>query len=385
MAHLSPDRLLGERVAAVDVSGIRRVFQLGATMDDPINLSIGQPDFPVPEPLKAAAVEAITADRNGYTLTSGDGDLLQAAKASVAQDVGWTFDDDTELLITSGTSGALQLACMALMSAGDKIIVPDPYFVIYPNLSTMFGGTTVLCDTAPDFRFTAERVEPLITDNTRIVLANSPGNPTGVVMSQHEANDLYDLCTAKGVLLISDEIYDLFTFDNGLQDGRFPSPARRGDEMLMIRGLGKNWGCTGWRLGYAAGPSWLIREMAKFQQYTFVCAPAPLQAACVGAFDLDMSPMVELYQSRRDRVIAALGDVTEVADAQGAFYAWAKVPEALDCTGTEFAERAAERNVLVIPGGVFSTRDTHFRLSFATKDAKLDEGLAILRDILQGN
>lgn len=382
MSKLSPDRLLGERAAAVDVSGIRRVFQLGAQLDNPINFSIGQPDFPVPDVLKNAAIDAIRADRNCYTLTSGADDLLHATRAHLTRDVGWSFDDDTDLLITSGTSGALQLAFMAVMNDTDEAIIPDPYFVIYPNLGPMFGGRMVTCDTAPDFRMTAERVEPLINDNTRIVLANTPANPTGVVLSQQEVDDLYDLCTSRGVLLVCDEIYDLFCYGEAKQDGRFPSPALRGSDMLLIRGLGKNYGCTGWRLGYAAGPSWLIAEMAKFQQYTYVCAPSLTQAACVGAFDVDMSETVARYAQRRDMVVAAFKDITEIADAHGAFYAWVKVPDALGCTATEFAERAVERNVLIIPGAVFSATDTHFRLSYACDHVKLTEGLAILRDML---
>ena len=124
--------------------------------------------------------------------------------------------------------------------------------------------------------------------------------------------------------------------------------------------------------------------MAKFQQYTFVCAASMAQQACVAAFDVDMSDVVALYQARRDRVRAALGDVAEIADAGGAFYAWVKVPEGLSCTATAFVERAIGRNVLVIPGAVFSGTDTHFRLSYAAPDDKLDQGLAILRDMLQG-
>ena len=385
MSKLSPDRLLGERAAAVDVSGIRRVFQLGATLDDPINLSIGQPDFPVPEAVKAAAIKAIREDCNGYTLTHGHASMLAATRRHLQGDVGWTFDDSTDLMITSGTSGALQLVFMAVMNDVDEAIVQDPYFVIYPNLGPMFGGRIVLCDTSPMFRMTAELVEPLMTDRTRIVLVNSPANPTGVVLCQREVDDLYDLCTSRGVLLVCDEIYDLFTFPDALEGGRFPSPARRGQDMLLIRGMGKTYGCTGWRVGYAAGPKWLIAEMAKFQQYTYVCAPSIAQAACCSAFEIDMSETVADYAGRRDLVVAELSDVTEVVPSGGAFYSWVKVPEHLGCTATAFAERAVERNVLIIPGAVFSSADTHFRLSYACCDLKLREGLAILKDMMVGS
>ncbi|MCH2135702.1 MAG: pyridoxal phosphate-dependent aminotransferase [Phycisphaerales bacterium] len=380
---LSED-LLSQRSQAIDVSGIRRVFQLGAQLKDPINLSIGQPDFPVPAPLKQAAIDAIAEDCNGYTLTAGDGPLLAATRSHLAGDLGWTFDGGTDLLITSGTSGALQLVYMSVMNEDSEAIVPDPYFVIYPNLAPMFGGRTVLCDTGDDLRMTAERVERVMTDKTRLVLVNTPANPTGVVLNQRELDDLYDLCTARGVLLVCDEIYDLFTFDDALEGGRFPSPARRGSDMLLIRGLGKNYGCTGWRLGYAAGPDWLIQSMAKLQQYTYVCAPSMAQRACVGAFDIDMSSTVKRFQKRRDMVMDALSDVTEVAPCGGAFYAWAKVPGHLGLSGTAFATKAVDHNVLVIPGGVFSERDTHFRISFACDEDRLRAGLDVLRTLLRG-
>ena len=382
MSKLSPDRLLGERAAMVDVSGIRRAFQRGATLDNPINLSIGQPDFPVPDAIKAAAIKAIDEDCNGYTLTHGHASMLEATRRHLHEDVGWAFEDSTDLIITSGTSGALQLAFMAVMNNTDEVIVPDPYFVIYPNLGPMFGGRTVLCNTSPTFRMTADIVEPLMTDRTRMVLVNSPANPTGVVLTQDEVDDLYDLCTSRGVLLVCDEIYDLFTFPDALEQGRFPSPARRGQDMLLIRGLGKAYGCTGWRLGYAAGPKWLIAEMAKFQQYTYVCAPSIAQVAGAAAFEVDMSEAVANYAARRDLVFSELSPVTEVVRAGGAFYNWVKVPEHLGCTAAQFTERAVERNVLVIPGEVFSTVDTHFRLSYACCETDLRKGLAILKDMM---
>lgn len=382
---LDPDRLISDRAKSVDVSGIRRAFQLGASLDDAINLSIGQPDFPVPEPLRHAAIEAIEAGRNSYTLTAGAHDLLDAVRGHLASDVGWNVDGErTDVIITSGTSGALLLACLALCDEGSEVIIPDPWFVVYTALGPMTGAAIVSCDTYPDFRMTADRVEPLITDRTRIVLLNSPANPTGVVLTQDEVRDLVDLCTARGVTLVSDEIYDLFTCSDSRDDGgRCPSPARFTDDMLLVRGFGKTYGCTGWRMGYAAGPNWLISEMAKFQQYSFVCAPSMAQAAMVGAFDIDMGETVAQYEMRRNLVREAFDGVTTVSDCGGAFYAFVEVPPSLGMTATEFCERAVEHNVVLIPGGVFSARDTHFRLSYAFPTDRLREGLSVLRSMMQ--
>jgi len=379
------DDLISARSLAIDVSGIRRVFELGAKLEHPINLSIGQPHFPVPEVLKDAAVDAIRADRNGYTLTQGIDELRASITTHLDDDVGWVVpSDDLGMIVTSGTSGGLLLVLMATLNPGDEVIVPDPYFVVYPALTGLTGGSAVYCDTYPDFRVTAERVEPLITDRTKLLLLNSPNNPSGIVLHGDELRDLVDLCEARGVLIVSDEIYDEFTYADSREDGRCPSPARFTDRMLLVRGFGKTYGCTGWRMGYAAGPRPLIEQMAKLQQYTFVCAPSIAQAAVVGAFGVDMSPLVQAYQGKRDRVLASLGEVTEVQHPGGAFYAFVRVPQGVAGSATEFVERATERNVLVIPGNVFSRRDTHFRLSYAAPDEMLDEGLEILAELLSG-
>jgi len=381
---LNVEDLISDRNRSIDVSGIRRVFELGAKLKDPINLSIGQPDFPVPDALKEAAIEAIRADRNGYTLTQGAPELLDAAAKRLKAEAGWDVPtDETGLMVTSGTSGALLLVSMALLNPGDEAIIPDPYFVIYPALGPMTGGKIVHCDTYPDFRMTAERIEPLITARTKFVLINSPSNPSGVVLSERELSDVVDLCRERGVLLVSDEIYDAFTYSEAREDGMFPTAARLTQEMLLIRGFGKTYGCTGWRLGYAAGPAPLMQQMAKLQQYTFVCAPSMAQVGMAGAFEVDLTERVEQYERRRDMVVDAFADVTELVRPSGAFYAFVKVPERLGMTGMQFVEQALEKNVLVIPGGVFSRRDTHFRLSYAAPDATLAKGLEALRELMR--
>jgi len=284
------DKVLSSRCDAVDVSGIRRVFHLGAKLKNPINLSIGQPDFPVPDPVKDAAIDAIRTDKNGYTLTTGIPQLERRIREHLESDLGWPADNTDEIgvVVTSGTSGALYLLNLALMEPGAEIIIPDPYFVAYPHMATICGGKAVRCDTYPDFRMTADRVAPLINENTRAVLLNSPGNPSGVVMSKDEVNELAKLCADKGVLLISDEIYDEFVYSDATDGGVFPSPARVKDswkDLCVIRGFGKTYGCTGWRMGYIAGPKWFTEQIAKFQQYTYVCAPAPFQHGCLATFD----------------------------------------------------------------------------------------------------
>ena len=374
------ERLLAPRVLEIETSGIRRAWALAANCVDPINLSIGQPDFPVPDVLKAAAIAAIRNDHNGYTQTNGDAELLASIEKKLTKDVGWSFEEGSGLsaMVTSGTAGALTLACLAILGPGDEIIIPDPYFVIYPTLARIAEGKAVLCDTYPDFRMTADRIEPLITLKTKAVLLNSPGNPTGAVLLSDEIEAVAKLCRERGILLITDEIYDEFIFPPTVH----ASPASYSEDVLVIRGYSKTHGCTGWRLGYAAGPSRLIDEMLKLKQQTFVCAPSALQKAVVDAHEIDLTPMLERFTERRNMVVDFLGDVTELTKPDGSFFAFPRVPAHLGLTGSDFIAKAIEKDVLVIQGNVFSAKDSHFRISFAAADDRLEKGLGILRSLL---
>ena len=389
---------LTARARGIDASGIRRVFDLAAKMEDPIDLSIGQPGFPVPAPVLDAAHAAMDAGQNQYTPTQGTGPLREALTASLLGEFGGSVGaggalrEDLGLLVTSGVSGGLTLAFLACLEPGDEVVFSDPAFVMYRHLATLAGATSVACDTHPDFRLTAERVEPLLTDRTKVVVVNSPGNPTGVCNSAAELADLARLCADRGVLLLSDEIYDAFTYadaeGNPAGPGGFVSPlSTPGVDpagVLVLRGFSKTYGMTGWRLGHALGPRSVVDAMTRLQQYTFVCAPSPAQAAGVAALDADVSAHVAAYARRRDRVVERLSPHFELTAPGGAFYAYPEVPAHLGVTGTQFVEAAIARNVLVIPGCVFSARDTHVRLSYACGEEALERGLEVLVGLAGG-
>ena len=365
---------IAARSAAVDSSGIRKVFDLAAKMTDPINLSIGQPDFPVPEPIQQAACDAIHADRNGYSQTQG----IPPLREKLQQQIDELGHADRRVLVTSGTSGALVLAMMTLVDPGDEVICFDPYFVMYPALVGLVGGRCVKVDAYPDFRIDLDRVAEAITPRTKLILLNSPANPTGVVASEAEVRGLAELAARHNIALLSDEIYRQFCYD-----APPASPTAWNDQTIVVDGFSKTYGVTGWRLGWVHGPSEIIDRMTMLQQYTFVCAPHPLQWAGIAAMEVDMTDQVNEYRTRRDLIVDGLRSAGyEVAPTGGAFYVFPKVPEGLG-TGTEFVARAIDNQLLVIPGNIFSHRDTHFRISYAASRETIERGIEVLRKLAQ--
>ncbi len=358
---------IADRMQHIESSGIRKVFELARSLKDPVNLSIGQPHFDVPEPIKAAAKNAIDRGHNGYTVTQGIPELRDKIQAEISARFS---HPDREVFITSGTSGGLVVALLCTVNPGDEVIVFDPYFVMYPHLVALAGGKTVIIDTYPDFRVDVDRVRAAITPRTKAILVNSPANPTGVVYSRETLRDLARLCRDRGVLLLSDEVYRVFCYDE-----LFASPAEFSDQVVVFDGFSKAYGMTGWRLGFCHGPRRLIDEMIKLQQFSFVCAPSMVQHAGVVAWDQDVSATVAEYHQKRDRLYAGLKDRFDLVRPGGAFYMFPKAPWG---TGSEFVAEAIRNNLLIIPGNTFSIRDTHFRLSFAADDGILDRGIEIL-------
>jgi aspartate/methionine/tyrosine aminotransferase len=368
-----PDSWLADRTQLIELSGIRKVFELGRSLTNPVNLSIGQPHFDVPEPIKAAAKAAIDSRSNGYTVTQGIPELRERLLADVRSRFPHLDHSERDVLVTSGTSGGILLALMALVNPGDEVISPDPYFVSYPHVVTLAGGRMVPVDTYPDFRVDPEKIEAAITPRTKAVLLSTPSNPTGAVIAPADQKAITDLCRTRGIALLSDEIYRAFHYDSPAA-----SPAEHDPNVVVLEGFGKTYGITGWRLGWVHGPKRIVNEMAKLQQFTFVCAPSMVQAAGVAALEFDPTAIVADYRRKRDRLAESLAVAYEFAKPGGAFYLFAKAPWG---TGTEFVSEAIRKNLLIIPGGTFSARDTHFRVSYAASDETLDRGIAILKQL----
>lgn len=364
------DRWIAERMSHIESSGIRKVFDLARSLKDPVNLSIGIPDFDVPVPVKEAAKAAIDAGHNAYTPTQGIAELREKILADIRRQYSHS---DRALLVTSGTSGGIMLALCCTVNPGDEVVICDPYFVMYPHVISLVGGTTVHVSTYPDFDLDPDRLKAALTPRTKAVILNSPANPTGRILSRERVRAIAGLCRERGILLYSDEIYRLFCYDEP-----FVSPAEFNEDTLVFDGFSKSHGMTGWRLGYAHGPRRVIEEMTKLQQFSFVCAPSMVQYAGVAACDHSMADMVTAYRRKRDRVYEGLKDRFELAHSEGAFYLFPKSPWG---TATEFVTEGIHNNLLVIPGNVFSRQDTHFRISYAADDRMLDRGIEILNRI----
>ena len=358
---------IAERMHRIDASGIRKVFDLAASMERPVNLSIGQPHFDTPQQIKDALCQAVQEGRNAYSQTQCIAPLLKLLQDDVDQRF---RHPDRRVFVTSGTSGALMLALCTLINPGDEVIVFDTWFVMYKHLTTLAGGTVVQVSTYPDFKIREQALRAAITERTKVILFNSPANPTGAVASEDEVQMLAAVAVEHNIALISDEIYKAFCYD-----GQFHSPAAWNDRTLVIDGFSKSHSMTGLRLGYMHGPQYLVQQMMKLQQFTFVCAPHPVQWAGVTAWEMDLTEHVEDYHRKRDLMVSLLKDNFEIVGGQGAFYLFLKTPWG---TGTEFVTEAIRNNLLIIPGNVFSPSDTHFRLSFAADDDVIRQGADIL-------
>ncbi len=344
------------------------MFDLASQLEDPINLSIGQPDFDVPPEIKQEMIDAISNGKNGYSLTQGIVPLREKIQGIVDDQFGHS---DREAFVCSGTSGGLLLSILATVNAGDEVIYFDPFFVMYPAIIELAQGKSVPIDIGPEFRIDIEKVRAAITDRTRLIILNSPSNPTGICFPTEDIKAVAELAAEKGICLVSDEIYSKFVYDEP-----YVSAAKFNEKAIVIDGFSKTYAMTGLRLGFVHGPSKLVETMLKIQQYTFVCAPQPAQWGGLVALDYDMTPYVDTYRAKRDRLIAGIGGNYDIVKPGGAFYCYPKLPDGVD--GQTFVEKAIANNLMVIPGNIFSSNDTHFRISYAVSDEKLDAGIEVL-------
>jgi len=368
------------RVQTIPPSGIRKFFDIAATMDDVISLGIGEPDFVTPAPILQAGIRSLEEGETHYTSNSGILELRQALSAHLGRLYGVHYDAENELLITVGVSEALYLALNAIIDPGDEVIVPEPSFVSYVPEVVLAGGVarTIPTYVEHDFQVTGADVEAAITERTKAILLSYPNNPTGAVMTRERLLEIARVAEKHDLLVISDEIYDQLVY--GIEHVCFAALPNMRDRTITLGGFSKNYAMTGWRIGYAAAPAEILAAMRKIHQYTIMSAPTNAQIAAIVALescDDEVEAMRQEYDRRRRLIVGGLNELgLTTFEPRGAFYAFPSIT-ASGMDDSTFAEALLqEERVAVVPGSAFGPSGAGFvRCSYATAYEKIEQAL----------
>ncbi len=379
---------VSERVQRVPPSGIRRFFDIAATMDDVISLGIGEPDFVTPGPVLQAGIHSLQQGETHYTSNSGMLELRVALAHYLERLYGLSYDPDDNLLITVGVSEAMYLALTATINPEDEVIIPEPCFVSYAPEVVFAGGTPVMVATRveEDFQVTGAVVEAAITPRTKAILIGYPNNPTGAVMSRERLAEIAAVAEKHDLLVISDEIYDRLVY--GIEHVNFATLPGMKARTIVLGGLSKSHAMTGWRLGWAAAPTALLQAMRKIHQYTIMSAPTTAQYAGLEALtngEEHVEQMRAEYNRRRLLLVHGLNELgLSTFEPKGAFYAFPSVA-ASGMDAETFAEKLIqEQRVAVVPGSAFGSSGAGFvRACYATAYEQLEEALERMYHFMQ--
>lgn len=372
--------IVSERVRAVPPSGIRRFFDIAATMKDVISLGIGEPDFVTPPKISRAGVESIQSGDTKYTSNSGTLELRRALSVHVGQMYAVQYDPEAEILITVGVSEALHCAMLATIDPGDEVIVPEPSYVAYKPSVMFAGGTPVVIPTRVenDFQVTAAEIERAITPRTKGILIGYPNNPTGAVMTRERLLEVARLAEKHDLLVYSDEIYDRLVY--GIEHTCFAALPNMRERTMLLGGFSKDYAMTGWRVGYVCGNAEIIAAIRKVHQYIIMSAPTMGQAAALEGLqnaEGDVRAMVKEYDQRRQTIVSGLRSIgLPTFEPRGAFYAFPDV-RSTGLTSSQFAENLlTAEHVAVIPGEAFGESGAGYvRACYATSMANIEEAL----------
>ena len=371
---------LSEKVATLKPSGIRKFFDIAATMKDVISLGIGEPDFDTPEPIIQAGIEALRRGETHYTSNHGLLELRQAISDHLKRLYQVEYFAQSEIVVTVGVSEALYLVFAAILDPEDEVIIPTPCFVSYQAEVVLAGGVPVEVATYAEDHFVPriEDIEAAITPKTRAVFIGSPSNPTGAVYPREFLVKLADLVKKHDLMVISDEIYDRLVY--GTEHVCFASLPGMQERTVLMGGFSKAYAMTGWRVGYAAGPEEIIAGMVRVHQYSIMSAPTVSQYAALTALK-DGEPyvqeMLREYDRRRKLVVSGLNSIgLKTFEPRGAFYVFPDL-RSTGLNDDEFCNRLLkEEHVAVVPGNSFGDAGVGFaRVSYATSYEKLEEAL----------
>ncbi|MGB3716698.1 MAG: aminotransferase class I/II-fold pyridoxal phosphate-dependent enzyme [Candidatus Promineifilaceae bacterium] len=373
-------KYVSDRVAQAPPSGIRKFFDIAATMEDVISLGIGEPDFITPDPILEEGIASLKRGETRYTSNSGTIELRTALSKHINRLYGVHYDPDHEILVTVGVSEALYLAITAVVNPGDEVIVPEPCFVSYAPEVSFAGGVPVVVSAhvEDDFQVTAETIEKAITSKTKAILLGYPNNPTGAVMTRAIMGEIAELAIERDLLVLSDEIYDRLVY--GIEHICVPSLPGMCDRTIMLGGFSKDYAMTGWRIGYACAHPDLLAAMRKVHQYTIMSAPTSAQAAAIVALeqgDEHVERMRREYDRRRRLIVDGFNTLgLDCFEPRGAFYAFPSIA-ASGLSSDDFAMRLLEEEeIAVVPGEAFGESGAGFvRASYATAYEKIEEAL----------
>jgi aspartate aminotransferase len=360
------------RILGIDISGIRKMFENAGS--DAINLGLGQPDFETPGHIKKAAIKAIEEGFTGYTNGPGVLELREALSRKFKDENSIDVSPDN-IIVTSGASEALEIALAAVVDPGDEVLIADPGFVSYKALTQIMGGRITGIPLNEKLCMDPEIVQEMISPETRAIIVNSPGNPTGAVQSKNDMKAFAEIADDHEIVLISDEVYEHFIYE-----GEHISPAMYSDNVVTVNAVSKTHSMTGWRLGYVAASPEYTYQMLKVHQYVQACASSISQKAALAAIEGPTGHVMEMreeFRKRRDMLLEGLANLNmKCMKPEGAFYAF---PEAESGT----AEKLNSAGVVVIPGEAFGDNGKgHIRISYATSRDNIKKALTIMQQVL---
>jgi aminotransferase len=381
MQEINSAHYLSKRVAGLKPSGIRKFFDIAATMKDVISLGIGEPDFTTPEPILQAGIRSLQNGETHYTSNSGKIELRQAIATNLKNLYGVSYNPENEIIATVGVSEALYLTMVAILDPGDEVIIPTPCFVSYQAEVILAGGVPVEIPSKIEnnFQLDPDEVRAAITPRTKAIFVGYPSNPTGAVAERETLLEVAKIAEEHNLLIISDEIYDrlVYGFDHVCVPALDESIKRR---TILLGGFSKDYAMTGWRIGYACGPADLIKGLVRIHQYTIMSAPTTAQDAAVEALKSGnkyVEEMVAEYDRRRKLLVNGLNRLgLQTFEPRGAFYAFPNI-QASGMDDETFAETLLkEEGVAVVPGNAFGPGGDGFvRACYATSYEKLEEAL----------
>ena len=379
-AKSTASRILSERVQNLSPSGIRKFFDIIASMDDVISLGVGEPDFVTPWHIREAAITSLESGHTMYTSNFGLMELRLEIAAHIRKLYEVNYDPSSEILVTVGVSEALDLVMRSILDPGDEVIVPEPTYVSYVPCIALAGGIPVDVPTTMEnsFQVTAADIESRITPRTKAILLGYPNNPTGAVMTRDAMLEISNLAIKYDLTVISDEVYDRLVY--GVEHTCFPSLPQMKHKSVLLGGFSKAYAMTGWRIGYACANSDIIEAMMKIHQYTMLCAPIQGQMAALEALrfgETEVENMRLEYDRRRRLMVNGLLSIgLDCIDPLGAFYTFPSI-KSTGLTSEEFAEQLLlEEKVAVVPGSAFGeSGEGHVRCCYAVSQKEIEGAL----------